>query len=231
MLFQHFVEVWARFPTLAAISTTATDIHRDLDVARMSEPFLQTARARLATVASESELPEIQAWRRAFSQMGLKPTQYRCAAEALLRRFRKDDTLPQVHPLVDLCNAISIAYAIPIAVFDLDHVDGDLTVRPATGQETYQAFSGETEQPAVDEIVFVDDQQHAHARRWTNRQAVTSAIRPDTTRVLIVAEALHETAAADTTSLGKDLHAALTSIRLRTANIAHLSEREPSTHT
>lgn len=66
----------------------------------------------------ESEFGQIQAWRRAFSQMGLKPTQYRCAAEALLRRLRKEHSLPRLHPLVDLCNAASAAYAIPVAVFD-----------------------------------------------------------------------------------------------------------------
>ncbi len=29
--------------------------------------------------------------------------------------------MPSIHPLVDLCNAVSRAYAIPIAVFDLVH--------------------------------------------------------------------------------------------------------------
>jgi len=38
--------------------------------------------------------------------MGMKPTQYRCASEALLRRYRRDRVLPRVHPLVDLCNAV-----------------------------------------------------------------------------------------------------------------------------
>ncbi len=51
---------------------------------------------------TESELEEIQAWRRAFARMGLKPTQYRCAAESLLRRFRKEGALPRIHPVVDL---------------------------------------------------------------------------------------------------------------------------------
>jgi DNA/RNA-binding domain of Phe-tRNA-synthetase-like protein len=50
--------------------------------------------------------------------MGLKPTQYRCASEALLRRFRKDGSLPWIHPLVEVCNPVSLAYAIPIAVAD-----------------------------------------------------------------------------------------------------------------
>ena len=68
-----------------------------------------------------------------------------CASEALLRRFRKDGSLPWIHPLVDVCNAVSLAYAIPIAVFDLDQVTGNLTVRHATGTETYATFAGDTE--------------------------------------------------------------------------------------
>jgi len=72
----------------------------------------KVAAARLA-VSSEAEFPEVQAWRRAFTQMGLKPTQYRCASESLLRRYRKQGSLSQLHPLVDLCNATSIAFAIP----------------------------------------------------------------------------------------------------------------------
>ncbi|MGR6076549.1 phenylalanine--tRNA ligase beta subunit-related protein [Achromobacter sp. CSND-B12] len=68
--------------------------------------------------ASEGEFPEIQAWRRAFSEMGLKPTQYHRASEALLRRYRKEGQLPALHPLIDLCNAASLAFSIPVAVFD-----------------------------------------------------------------------------------------------------------------
>jgi DNA/RNA-binding domain of Phe-tRNA-synthetase-like protein len=142
---------------------------------------VERATARLAG-RPESQFPEIAAWRRAFSQMGLRPTQYRCASEALLRRFRKDGSLPSIHPLVDVCNAVSLAYAIPIAVFDLDQVTGNLTVRHATGTETYATFAGDTETPEAGEVIFADDAGHAHARRWTNRQSGRSAIRPEPSR-------------------------------------------------
>ncbi|HEY3906880.1 MAG TPA: hypothetical protein VGM14_23450 [Streptosporangiaceae bacterium] len=32
---------------------------------------------------------------------GLKPTQYRCASESLLRRFRKEGSLPNLHPAAE----------------------------------------------------------------------------------------------------------------------------------
>ena len=67
--------------------------------------------------------------------MGLKPTQYRCAAESLLRRFRKEGALPRLHPLVDLCNAVSLAFAIPVAVLDVAEIAWPLEVRYADGDE------------------------------------------------------------------------------------------------
>lgn len=103
--------------------------------------FLAVADKRLAT-SREGEFAEIKAWRRAFSELGLKPTQYRCASESLLRRYRKSGELPTLHPMIDLCNAVSLAFAIPVAVFDIDQISGALTVRPACGDEFYETFSG-----------------------------------------------------------------------------------------
>ena len=129
--------------------------------------------------------------------LGLKATQYRCASESLLRRLRRDDDLPRVHPLVDVCNAISAAYAIPVAALDVSRIDGDLEVRYATGNEDYLSFGGEHEHPAPGEVTFADAAGNAHARRWTNRQSGRSAVSAGTTTALIVTEALHDTAAAD----------------------------------
>jgi DNA/RNA-binding domain of Phe-tRNA-synthetase-like protein len=144
--------------------------------------------------------------------MGLKPTQYRCASESLLRRFRKEGSLPPLHPLVDLCNAISLAFATPIAVFDLAEISGGLQVRYAAGDEQYLTFSGDIENPAPHEVIFADAAGQAHARRWTNRQSGRSAIRDSTGTVLIVAEALHATAAADMSRLIPTLVTELTAI-------------------
>jgi DNA/RNA-binding domain of Phe-tRNA-synthetase-like protein len=167
-----------------------------------------TARAlRRLEAETEGSFPEIQAWRRAYSTMGLKPTQYRCASEAQLRRLRKDASLPKLHPLIDLCNAASVAYAVPVAVFDLDHVAGDLEVRQASGDETYIAFSGEAETPDPDEVIFADEDGYAHARRWANRQSRKSAVSAETKRALTVTEALHEGGAEDVAKLTNELSA------------------------
>ena len=176
------------------------------DAAPGTDHLTATAKARLAD-GPESEFPEIQAWRRAFARMGLKPTQYRCAAESLLRRFRKEGSLPRLHPLVDLCNAVSLAFAVPVAVLDADQIAWPLEVRYAVGDEDYLTFGGEVEHPAPGEVIFADRAGQAHARRWTNRQSGRSAVSGATSAVLIVAEALHERAPSDISELIKTLTA------------------------
>jgi len=222
MSFRHSDLIWRDFPELGAGALSASGIGVGVDVSGRAAPFLDVARARLAG-SPESDFPEIQAWRRAYSKMGLKPTQYRCASEALLRRLRQEGSLPRIHPIIDLCNAVSAAFAIPIAVFDLDRIAGSLEVRYAAGDETYATFAGEMEHPEVGEVIFADAAGSAHARRWTNRQSATSAIRPETTRVLIVAEALHASAVADVERLLATMVAELAAVwsaRPRTAMLA-----------
>jgi len=226
MHFQHSAEIWHDFPRLVAGAVFADAITADVSVAAHTAKFTAAAASRLAA-APESELPEIQAWRRAFARMGLKPTQYRCAAESLLRRLRKQGTLPRLHPLIDLCNAVSVAYAIPVAVFDVAMIAGWLEVRYAAGDEEYLTFSGEVEHPAASEVIFCDDAHQAHARRWTNRQSGLSAVHDTTTRALIVAEALHDSAATDMPHLTAAIADELTAIWPATPTVTVLSQSSP----
>jgi len=198
MHFQHHAAIWRDFPALVPGVLYAEPITAGAETE--TGRYEKIARDRLATT-TESEFPEIQAWRRAFAALGLKPTQYRCAAESLLRRFRKEGSLPRLHPLVDLCNAISLAFAIPVAVLDAAEIAWPLEVRYARGDEDYLTFGGEVEHPQAGEVIFADRAGQAHARRWTNRQSGRSAVRDTTQTVLIVAEALHDGAAGDVPEL------------------------------
>jgi DNA/RNA-binding domain of Phe-tRNA-synthetase-like protein len=226
MHFEHSGEIWRDFPELVPGVLFAEGISSGVSAGSRTARFTAVARSRLAD-RPESELPEIQAWRRAFSRMGLKPTQYRCASESLLRRFRKEGSLPQLHPLVDLCNAISLAFAIPVAVFDVSKITGDLDVRYADGGEDYLTFSGETEHPAPREVIFADAARRVHARRWTNRQSGWSAVQDSTAAALIVAEAMHDSAPADVRQLTQTVAGELEAVWSVTPEPAVLSPSSP----
>jgi DNA/RNA-binding domain of Phe-tRNA-synthetase-like protein len=226
MYFEHSPAIWQQFPQLVPGLLLIDAIDAQADATARLEPFFRRARERLAS-ATESDLPEIAAWRRAYAQMGLKPTQYRSAGESLLRRFRKEDALPQLHPLVDLCNAVSLAFALPVAAFDLDHVADFIQVRHAAGDEQYLAFSGEIETPPAGEVIFADAERHAHARRWTFRQSRRSTVGPTTRRALIVSEGLHPSAGADVAALITTLAGELAAVWRAPSAQAILSANAP----
>jgi DNA/RNA-binding domain of Phe-tRNA-synthetase-like protein len=227
MVFRHSPAIWSQFPALVPGLLVVDGIRPGVGVREQIAPLFARARARLAH-GTESDLPEVQAWRRAFAQMGLKPTQYRSAAEALLRRFRKEDDLPTLHPLVDLCNAVSLAFALPIAVFDLDHVVGSLEVRHAQGDEIYEAFGGAVEHPEPGEVIFADVDRNVHARRWTFRQSRRSTASDATRRALIVSEGLHTGADGDIATLLDTLAQALDGIGFGCSRPTILSAASPS---
>ena len=225
MHFQHHAAIWRDFPALVPGVLYAEGITADAGI--NTSQYEKTARERLAG-RPESEFPEIQAWRRAFAALGLKPTQYRCASESLLRRFRKEGGLPRLHPLVDLCNAVSLAFAIPVAALDVAEIAWPLEVRYAKGDEDYLTFGGEVEHPVPGEVIFADQAGQAHARRWTSRQSARSAVRGPTGAVLIVAEALHDGAASDVPELIAALSAEIGEIWRAKPQTAILTAAAPS---
>ena len=203
----HSDDIWAKHPGLVVAVMCLGSVHAGCDFSEVTAAQVARAKAQL-TAAPVGEWPQIQAWRRAFTRMGLKPTQYRCAAESLLRRLRKEGDLPRLHPLVDLCNAVSAAHGIPIAVFDRARIGDALEVRPARGTELFLSFAGELERVESGEIIFADDQGRAHARRWAHRQSAWSAMQDSTREVVVVAEAMHAAARDDLVCLMHSLDGA-----------------------
>jgi DNA/RNA-binding domain of Phe-tRNA-synthetase-like protein len=179
----------------------------ELVAAFMAEQAAVTARLQGTEMA---EIPSIAAWRRAFTRFGAKPTQYRNAAESLLRRLSKQGDIPTISTLVDMGNLISIRYALPVAIFDRDQIAGEITVRLATGDEPFADLgSSESVHPEPGEVIFVDDRNDVSARRWCWRQSAKSATNPSTVNALIVIEGHHDTAQSDIQCAVTDMTALL----------------------
>jgi len=179
----------------------------ELVAAFQAEQAAVTARLQESEMA---EIPSIAAWRRAFTRFGPKPTQYRNAAESLLRRLSNQGDIPTISTLVDMGNLISIRYALPVAIFDQDQIAGDITVRLATGDEPFADLgSSESVHPEAGEVIFVDERNDVSARRWCWRQSAKSATSPFTVNAMIVIEGHHETAQSDIQSAVADMTALL----------------------
>src|SRR5579859_4146084 len=207
-MFAYDVAVTGRYPAIRAGVIHATGLTNGPSSAALRADYEAEQQAVLAKLAGASlaDLPSIAAWRRVFTSFGAKPTQYRNAAEALLRRLTKQGGIPTIATLVDIGNLVSIRYAMPVAVFDLASIAGSITVRFATGTEPFDDLGSDgSVSPDPGEVIFADQENVVAARRWCWRQSARSAATPATTAALIVIEGHHAAAAQEIPAALTDL--------------------------
>ena len=86
------------------------------------------------------ESPQVEATRKAYKVLGKDPARYRGSAEALLRRVVAGKGLPQVNAVVDVVNLVSVESRLPIGLYDLARVTGEIVLRVGRASETYKGI-------------------------------------------------------------------------------------------
>src|SRR5712692_7551285 len=86
------------------------------------------------------ESPQIEVTRKAYKALGKDPARYRGSAEALLRRVVAGKGLPQINAVVDVINLVSVESRLPVGLYDLGHVSGDIVFRAGRAGETYKGI-------------------------------------------------------------------------------------------
>ena len=211
--FQYDARIIEQYPRLVGGVIVGTGMANGQTAASLRDMYLAEQEAVKARIGDTplSELPSLQAWRRAFSAFGVSPTKYRSAAEALLRRLTKKGDIPSINTLVDIGNLVSIRYGLPVAIFDTSQIATPITVHYADGSEHYaELASGETMHPEKGEVIFSDVTKMVVARRWCWRQSATSAASDSTREAVITVEAHHENGRDDIENALADLLALLT---------------------
>lgn len=79
--------------------------------------------------------------RRLFRTLGIDPTRRRPSSEALLNRALKDKPMPNINTLVDVGNWCSLDFLLPLGIYDVARLSGDLRLRQGQAGESYQALS------------------------------------------------------------------------------------------
>src|SRR5258707_1078176 len=100
----------------------------------------QESLLRLPEPRSLLESPQILATRAAYKALGKDPARYRGSAEALLRRVIAGKGLPRINAVVDIINLVSVESRLPIGLYDLAHVSGDIVFRAGRAGETYKGI-------------------------------------------------------------------------------------------
>lgn len=95
---------------------------------------------RLADPTAVLAAPEIRATRGAYKALGKDPARYRGSAEALLRRIVAGKGLPRISAVVDIINLVSVESRMPLGLYDLEKVSGEVTFRAGRAGETYKGI-------------------------------------------------------------------------------------------
>lgn len=100
-------------------------------------------------------LSELKPARQMYRNLGVDPTRYRPSSEALLRRAIKRNPMPQINAAVDAANFISLRFLLPLGLYDLDKVEGQIVLRKGFNDEEYEGL-GKPRVSLHDKYVLAD---------------------------------------------------------------------------
>ena len=75
-------------------------------------------------------------------KIGVKRKKNTPISESLLKNFLKDEILPPSNKLIELCNIVILDSRLSIAIYDMDKIDGSVTLKQAPSNISYN-FSEE----------------------------------------------------------------------------------------
>lgn len=115
----------------------------ELEISEPRADFDQEA-ARAEADARDGKVADGAPARALYRRLGDDPTRHRPSSEALLRRVRRGQPLPRVNSLVDVANVVSLRLQVPVGLYDLDRVQGQLKLRLGRPAESYAGIGKDT---------------------------------------------------------------------------------------
>lgn len=186
-------------PAIASIAPGFRALSITLEAAPILHPEVAEQALRRACAALQASEPawadaHLAAWAEVFRRFGAKPQRTPCSAEALRKRALRDGSLPSIDPVVDLYNAISVQFAIPVGGENLAAYVGTPSLTIAGGSEVFDTMKDGApahESPDAGEVIWRDE-IGVTCRRWNWRQGVRTRLDAEAQRMWFILESLPE---------------------------------------
>lgn len=134
-----------------------------------------------------SENKVIQAYREAYQKFKTKKGA-RCSLEALIKRAVGENPVKTINPLVDIYNAASLRFALPLGAEDIDTFVGNLKLTITEGNDEFYLIGEEKNNPTLPKELCYKDDIGAVCRCFNWRDGMRTMITEATTNAFIVSE-------------------------------------------
>lgn len=175
------------FRALSIMVEAAPILHPDVAPAALARACQQVLNDDVAWASAH-----LTAWDDVFIAFGAKPKRTPCSANALRKRVLKEGELPSLDPIVDIYNAISVRYAIPVGGENFAAYSGVPRLTIADGSEPFDTLKeGQliVEYPDSGEVIWRDD-IGVTCRRWNWRQGVRTRLDSQAKTMWFILESL-----------------------------------------
>lgn len=134
-----------------------------------------------------SENEPVRVWREAYQKFKTKKGA-RCSVENLLKRVLKGNPVGSITPSVDIYNAISLKYALPVGGEDIDTFAGDLRLGITEGGDAFRPLGEDEDDPTLPGELCYRDDEGAVCRCWNWRDGVRTALTDDSANAFLIIE-------------------------------------------
>ncbi len=124
-------------------------------------------------------------------KIGVKRKKNTPISESLLKNFLKDEILPPSNKLIELCNIVILDSRLSIAIYDMDKIDGLVTLKQASTNISYNFSEERTINRG--EYIYTDNKDILY--RLEVNQNPKTIVNEDTTNIFATVEGNEATSA------------------------------------
>lgn len=188
-------QVLKKFPDARVFAVRAAGLQEKLTIATSKEMLRKTVEAYSASLENITDDSIVMSWRKAYQDIGLKPSKYRSSIESLLRRAAKNLDISLPIPAVNIYNECSIRAKAPLGAYDADALPAvSLALRFARpGTDTFDPLGAEpTAFPIKEGIVVYAAEDEVMCWGFNCRDSKRAALSTTTSNAVFFSEAVYE---------------------------------------
>ena len=135
-----------------------------------------------------SEYPIIKKWREVYKSFGEKKA--RSSIEALIRRTVNGKEIPNINPIVDLYNMLSLKYELPVGGEDLAKIESNVELTYASGNEKFIELGSNEEETVNENEIIYKFNNTVICRNFNYRESDITKLTEETTDCILVIESI-----------------------------------------